>query len=133
LLGGDADKLGNRYELWWTVAQLERMLHAEIDSFRIEDPGVDEAAFVRHIGGRRELHQAKYSRPAGRWSLASLASADVQVLQAICAQLRGNNDEFVFASRSDAGEIALRAQGSPAPLGPPLLELPAADMRSCLQ
>ena len=30
LTGGAADKLGNRYELWWTVAQLERMLHGEI-------------------------------------------------------------------------------------------------------
>ena len=110
LPGGDADKLGNRYELWWTVAQLERMLHGEIDSIRIEDPGVDKAEFVAHVGRRREVHQAKYSHPAGKWSLASLAAADVKVLQAIYAQLRGNDDEFFFVSRSDAGELAELAQ-----------------------
>src|ERR1700687_3934694 len=27
LPGGPADKLGNRYELWWTISQLQRMLH----------------------------------------------------------------------------------------------------------
>lgn len=110
LPGGDADKLGNRYELWWTVAQFERMLHGEIDSIRIEDPGVDKAEFVAHLGRHRELHQAKYSHPAGKWSLASLAGADVQVLQAMHAQLRGNDDEFFFVSRSDAGELAELAQ-----------------------
>jgi hypothetical protein len=118
LPGGDADKLGNRYELWWTVAQLERMLHGEIGSIRIEDPGVDKAEFVAHLSGHRELHQAKHSHPAGKWSLASLAGADVQVLQAIYAQLRGNQDEFVFVSRSDAGELAelaLRARGAETP------------------
>jgi len=110
LPGGDADKLGNRYELWWTVAQLERMLHGEIQSIRIEDPGVHKAEFVAQLSGYRELHQAKYSHPSGRWSLASLAGADVQVLQAIYAQLRGNKDEFLFVSRSDAGELAELAQ-----------------------
>ena len=29
LPGGPADKLGNRYENWWTVWQLVRMLHNE--------------------------------------------------------------------------------------------------------
>lgn len=39
----------------------------------------------------------------------------MQVLQAIYAQLRGNKDEFLFVSRSDAGELAelaLRARGA---------------------
>jgi hypothetical protein len=118
LPGGAADKIPNRYELWWTVAQFERMLHGEIESIRIEDPGAHKAEFVVHVGGHRELHQAKYSHPLGKWSLASLAGADVQVLQAIHAQLLGNRDEFVFVSRSDAGELAelaLRAKGAQTP------------------
>jgi hypothetical protein len=40
LFGGAAGKLGNRYELWWTVWQLVRMLDRKADSIRIEDPGV---------------------------------------------------------------------------------------------
>jgi len=114
LPGGSADKLGNRYELWWTVAQLERMLHGEINSIRIEDPGVDKAEFVARVGGHQELHQSKRSHPSGKWSVASLAGADVGVLQAIFGQLRGNRDEFVFVSESHAGELAelaIRARG----------------------
>lgn len=115
LPGGSSDKLGNRYELWWTVAQLERMLHGEISSIRIEDPGVDKAEFVAQVAGHQELHQSKRSHPSGKWSVASLAAADVEVLQAIFRQLRGNNDEFVFVSESHAGELAelaLRARGA---------------------
>lgn len=115
LPGGAADKFGNRYELWWTVVQLERMLHGEISSIRIEDPGVVKAESVAQVAGHRELHQAKCSHPSGKWSLASLAGADVGVLQAIYGQLRGNNDEFVFVSESHAGELAelaLRARGA---------------------
>jgi hypothetical protein len=40
LPGGPTDKLGNRYELWWTVQQLIRMLQGKAESIRIEDPGV---------------------------------------------------------------------------------------------
>lgn len=110
LPGGPTDKLGNRYELWWTVAQLERMLHGELDSIRIEDPGVAKAEFVTHIGSRRELHQAKRSHRSGKWSLASLAAADVQLLQVMHDQLVGNEDEFVFVSSSDARELAELAE-----------------------
>src|SRR5207249_4352339 len=67
------------------------------------------------VAGHRELHQAKRSHPSGKWSLASLAGADVEVLQAIYKELRGNNDEFVFVSESHAGELAelaLRARSA---------------------
>ena len=40
LPAGRADKLGNRYELWWTVLQLVRMLDGRADSIRIEDPDI---------------------------------------------------------------------------------------------
>jgi hypothetical protein len=106
LSGGAADKLGNRFELWWTVAQLQRMLHGELESIRIEDPGVQKAEFVTHAGSHRELHQAKRSHPSGKWSLAALAGSDVQLLQAIHDQLFGNEDHFVFVSSSDARELA---------------------------
>jgi hypothetical protein len=82
------------------------MLHGEISSIRIEDPGIDKAEFVVHVAGRRELHQSKRSHPSGKWSVASLAAADIEVLQAIFKQLRHNNDEFVFVSESHAGELA---------------------------
>jgi hypothetical protein len=110
LPGGPSDKFGNRYELWWTVSQLVRMLHGQEESIRIEDPGVTKAEFVITSGGRRELHQAKRSHPDGKWSIASLAASDVKVLQAIFAELAGNDEKFVFVSSSDARELSELAE-----------------------
>ncbi|MDD9981462.1 MAG: AAA family ATPase [Gammaproteobacteria bacterium] len=104
LPGGSANKLGNRYEMWWTLSELVRMLAGETEAIRIEDPGVDKAEFVVTMGARRELHQAKRSHPNGKWSLAALR--DEGLLQAIDEQLAGNDDRFVFASGSDARELA---------------------------
>ena len=104
LPGGPADKLGNRYEKWWTLSELVRMLAGESEAIRIEDPGVDKAEFVVTTGARRELHQAKRSHPNGKWSLATLRSDGL--LRAIGEQLAGNDDRFVFVSGSDARELA---------------------------
>ena len=104
LSGGAANKLGNRYEKWWTVLEFVRMLHGTTDAIRIEDPEVEKAEFVVTVGARRELHQVKRSHPSGKWSLASLRANGL--LQAIGEQLTGNDDRFVFASTSDARELA---------------------------
>ena len=104
LSGGPADKLGNRYETWWTVSQCIRLLGGGTDAIRIEPPGVEKAEFVVTVGSRRELHQAKRSHPNGKWSLAALASDGL--LRAIGDALTGNDDRFVFVSGSDARELA---------------------------
>ena len=104
LPGGPADKLGNRYEKWWTVSECVRMLHGVTEAIRIEDPGVEKAEFVVTAGPRRELHQVKRSHPNGKWSLAALASDGL--LQAIGDALAGNDDRFVFVSGSEARELA---------------------------
>ena len=104
LPGGPADKLGNRYEKWWTVSEFVRMLHGDTEAIRIEPPGVKKAEFVVTVGSRREFHQAKRSHPSGKWSLATLGADGL--LQAIGEQLAGNDDRFVFVSGSDARELA---------------------------
>ncbi|MEI7901659.1 MAG: hypothetical protein WCK89_15510 [bacterium] len=106
LAGGAADKLGNRYELWWTVSELVRMLHGNSESIRIEDPGVTKAEFVVVSEGRRVLHQTKRSHQSGKWSLALLASSDIRLLQGMFDELTRNNDaRFVFVSGSQAEEL----------------------------
>jgi len=105
LPGGASDKLGNRYELWWTVSQLIHILNAKADSIRIEDPGADKAEFVVTSGARRELHQAKRSHTSGKWSLSTLGSAKYELLQTIFNELSGNDDQFIFVSGSDAPEL----------------------------
>src|SRR5258708_488869 len=98
LPGGSADKLGNRYELLWTVSEFLRMLRGDgAVSIRIEDPGTEKAEFVVQ-GVNRELHQAKRRAPEGKWSLSSLAKGGAEILQAISRQLAGNTDRFVFVS-----------------------------------
>ena len=72
LPGGPANKLGNRYEKWWTVSEFLRMLRGSTQAIRIEDPGVEKAEFVVRVGSGRELHQVKRSHRDGKWSLASL-------------------------------------------------------------
>ena len=104
LPGGPADKLGNRYEKWWTVSEFVRMLHGDTEAIRIEPPGVKKAEFVVTVGSRQELHQAKRSHPNGKWSLATLGTDGL--LQAIGEQLAGNDDRFVFVSGSDARELS---------------------------
>ena len=104
LPGGPADKLGNRYENWWTLSEFVRMLQGGAESIRIEEPGTHKAEFAVTTSSRRELHQVKRSHPNGKWSLAALRADGL--LEAIGRQLAGSEDRFVFASAGDACELS---------------------------
>ena len=104
LPGGPADKLGNRYEKWWTLSEFVRMLQGGAEAIRIEEPGTHKTEFVVTTGSRRELHQVKRSHPNGKWSLAALRADGL--IKAIGRQLAGNEDRFVFVSTSDARELS---------------------------
>lgn len=104
LPGGSANKLGNRYEKWWTVSQLVRMLSGDADTIRIEDPDSEKAEFVLTVGSWRELHQVKRAAPKGKWTLAALDRD--HLLQKIGEQLANNSARFVFASGSDAHDLS---------------------------
>ena len=102
--GGPANKLGNRYELWWTVSQLIRIIDDKADSICIEELSVDKAEFILNVGNHQELHQAKRSHSEGKWSLASLNRSGL--LRAVCIQLSNSpKSRFVFVSSSDAPEL----------------------------
>ena len=110
LPGGPAAKLGHRYEMWWTLSELVRMLHGETDSLRLEPPGEDDVEFIVMAGGAQEYHQAKRSHRSGKWSAATLASAGV--LTSMGKRLIGNCHRFVFVSGSDARELADLCEGA---------------------
>ncbi len=106
LPGGAADKIGNRYEQWWTVSQFVRIINGEAESIHIEDLTVEKAEFVITAGGYREFHQAKRSHLTGKWSLSELGSPKHQLLQTMFKQLSENTDiRFIFVSGSDAPEL----------------------------
>ena len=69
---GPAAKLGHRYEMWWTLSELVRMLRGETDSLRLEPPGEDDVEFIVRAGGTQEYRQAKRSHRSGKWSVATL-------------------------------------------------------------
>ena len=112
LPGGPADKFGNRYESWWTVFQIVRVIKGDAESIRIEEPTVDKAEFVVIAGDHRELHQTRLRHPNGKWSLSSLAHDSL--LLSMFDQLSKNpNIRFIFVSGSDApelGELTKRAK-----------------------
>ena len=102
--GGPSNKLGNRYELWWTVSQLVRIMDGQAESIRLEEPTVEKAEFVVTAGDHQEFHQAKRSHSKGKWSLASLRKEGLP--WAMFDLLSRNSDaRFVFVSGSDAPEL----------------------------
>jgi len=118
LAGGSADKLGNRYELWWTVLKVMDIIRGQWEAIRIEEPGVEKAEFVLRGAAEKSLHQAKRQAGDGKWTLAELSSKDNPYLQAIGQQLQDPNTRIVFVSGSDAPELAelsTRARDSASP------------------
>ncbi len=109
LPGGPANKFGNRYEQWWTVSQLVRIINEEADNIRIEDPTVDKAEFVITVGGYQELHQVKISHPSGKWNLSAFSD----LLRTMFDQLSAKDStQFVFVSGSDAPELRKLTEGA---------------------
>lgn len=100
LPGGPADKIGNRYEVWWTVSQLLRIIKGIVESIKIEDPSTYKTEFTVVDNGKQELHQAKMSHSNGKWTLKSLENEGI--LCAIFEQIKDNDNEFIFVSGSDA-------------------------------
>ncbi len=103
LPGGAADKLGNRYEGYWTVRQFLRVLSGEAGEIRIEPPGVDKMEFWLSVDDACEFHQAKRRHLQGAWTLARLR--DDGLLDAVFQRLNGGADTFVFVSSSDAPQL----------------------------
>lgn len=103
LPGGAADKLGNRYELEWTLVCMVEVLAERATSIRLEPPGTEGegAEFWLRRGATREYHQTKRRHGAdGRWNAATLN--ENAVLSKAHGHLRDKSCEFFFVSESDA-------------------------------
>jgi hypothetical protein len=115
LPGGATDKLGNSYELNWTVSCMAEVLADKADSIRLEPPG-DEGKgieFWLRRGNQKEFHQVKRQQAGkGRWSIADLAS----VLQHFRSRLiKESRCRCVFVSTEKAlplAELSERAKQS---------------------
>ena len=80
LSGGPSAKVGDRYELLWTVHCMLRVMAGEAESIRLEPPGEEGEGIEFTIDGPggTEYHQAKRQHTGpGVWSLAELAKEGV--------------------------------------------------------
>ena len=109
--GGEADKLGNRYEGLWVVDAVLDLIDGEFGELVFEAVG-DEAAGVEFYrtsdSGVREYHSIKRQQAEGNWTVSRLTQADSNtsrsILGDIIEKVRGGADG-VFSSGTSATEL----------------------------
>ena len=116
LPGGPSAKAGDRYELFWTVHCMLRVMAGEAESIRLEPPGEEGEGIEFTIDGPSgiEYHQVKRQRTGrGVWTLADLAKEGV--LTHFYQKLDVPTAETVFVSAHAAhslDELADRARAA---------------------
>jgi hypothetical protein len=117
LPGGDADKVGNRFELRWTVRQLIRLLTEEAEWIHLEpigDAGDKIEFLLCRADGRIEAHQVKRQQSGkGHWTIADLDREGV--LEGLRKHAVDGDAIFFFMSTMAAKslpELADRAKGA---------------------
>ncbi|MBI5035278.1 MAG: hypothetical protein HZB51_32525 [Chloroflexi bacterium] len=113
LPGGAADKIGNRYEMRWTLLCIIEIMNERADSIRLEPPGTEGEGveFCLRKGAIREYHQVKRQNSAsGRWTLTDLAGEGV--LKTFLDKLNDPGAWCVFVSADSAFELKDLSQRS---------------------
>ena len=102
LQGGIADKLGNEYEIRWTLVETLRVLLGQADEIRVEpfNEHAEGLEFRITRNGADEWHQCKRRLTNGSWTIKALT--DAGVLQAFAGKLVEHSTECVFVSSDPA-------------------------------
>ena len=118
--GGEADKLGNRYESLWTVDAVLDLIDGGYVDLVVEPVG-EEATGVEFVrtgpSGIREYHSIKRQQGDGNWTLSRLASKGTtgrSILGDLFAKV-GTRSCGIFSSgtsASDLDELIQRALAS---------------------
>ena len=108
--GGEADKLGNRYEGLWAVDAALDLIEGDYASLEIEAVG-DESAGIEfrlaNISGSFEHHSIKRRQYGGNWTLSRLTQEGTttrSILGDLIAKTRAG-DYGVFSSGTSASEL----------------------------
>ena len=105
--GGDADKVGNRYEALWTVYCLLQILSEEAESIHIEQVGKawDAVEFTLQKSAVTQFHQVKRQNGnKGHWPVAALNSNQI-LSNAYRLQRTHPSSEFVFVSTDKVAQL----------------------------
>lgn len=116
--GGEADKLGNRYESLWVVDAALDLIDGEFVEFVFEAIG-DEAAGVEfyrtHESGIREYHSIKRQQGGGNWTINSLTrpegSSGRSILRDLIQKVQ-QGAEAVFSSGTSAKDLDELIEGA---------------------
>ena len=103
LPGGAADKIGNRFEGYWTVDRILDILTEKLDSIRLEPVGTEGKGiefFVKN-GDIKEYHQVKRQRTEGQWSITDLTN----VLNNFLEKLKDDKVTCIFVSTISSAEL----------------------------
>jgi len=104
LPGGEADKIGNRYEKRWTTRKIIDILKEDAIKMFIEPLGEDEKKaefWIEYKNGKREYHQVKRQRASkDNWTISSLKEV---LLAAYDHLIKDENFYFVFISQTPCG------------------------------
>ena len=109
--GGEADKLGNRYESLWSVKLLLKLLDGEyvdvtVERIGEESSGIDLIATTN--SGSREFYSVKRQHHLGNWTLHKLAQKDNKSGRSILSDLvrkAGDRARGIFVSGTSAFEL----------------------------
>jgi hypothetical protein len=115
LPGGEADKLGNRYEGRWTVYCMIDVMDEKADYIELEKPGEDAFEFFLKRNGQLECHQVKRQIAGrGQWTVSSLENNQNHVLSNFWTTLQNQSANCVFVSTqgSELGELIKRVKDS---------------------
>ncbi len=109
-LGGEADKLGNRYESLWTVDAVLDLIDGSYVDLVVEPVG-EEAAGVEFFGTSRagvpEYHSIKRQQGKGNWTLSRLLQGELTGKSVLGDLIRKIpiGGEGVFSSGTSASEL----------------------------
>ncbi|MEN6554019.1 MAG: hypothetical protein ABFC34_14160 [Methanobacterium sp.] len=101
--GGPSDKIGNRYEAYWTVACIIDILREKTDLIHIEPPGFQGKGVEFYLikGNKKEYYQVKRQKYEGIWTINSLK----KVLKHFFEKLEDPDVVCHFVSSSSATEL----------------------------
>lgn len=109
--GGEADKLGNRYESLWVVDAVLDLIDGVYIDLAFEPIG-DEAAGIEFFGtkesGVREYHSIKRQEAKGNWTISRLTQAEGSTGRSILGDLIQKiqtGAEGTFSSGTSASEL----------------------------
>ena len=109
--GGEADKLGNRYEGIWTVDGLVSVLTGEVQGISVEplDRALGVEFILRLNDGGKEFHSAKRQTTQMVWSMRQLAAPNEQgrsIIGDLVAKVTaGPNHRAAFVSSTTANDL----------------------------